>query len=295
MNSMRQRQLAVRARQPRMQHARGHAQQHRHERIGEQDEGVDPDARRGRRDRRARRRPSAGVPARRRSSGRAWRGRSIPTRRCATGSIAPGSGSAACRPSSPPTACSTSGSAIANPTSFTVSCTTFTHADDVQAAGREVDRDDERAERAADDLRRADRPRSRIQAIPISWPARMQTRADPEQRGDGRAHAAVVAPLEKVADRPQIVLRGDPADARPDPQREHERAERRPIRPTTPPRGRRDSRARWRRSSIRRRCSPPARSRTAGPDRARARRRRSRSTLSSAAPIHTPSAICAIE
>ena len=45
---------------------------------------------------------------------------------------------------------SASGSARAKPASFTASCTTLTHADGEQAAGREVDRDHHAADRAAD-------------------------------------------------------------------------------------------------------------------------------------------------
>ena len=127
--------------------------------------------------------------------------------------------------------------------SFTVSCTTLTTADDLQPAGGEIDRDDERADRAAGGLRDADHdvqdPGDADQLA-----GEDADRADPQQRRDGRAHAAVVAPLEEVADGPQIVLGGEPADARAQP-RAPGRAIRAPrIRPTTPPRGRRDSRAR---------------------------------------------------
>ena len=113
--------------------------------------------------------------------------------------------------------------------------------------------------------------------------------------GDRRAHAAVVAPLEEIADRPQIVLRGERGGCAGRPRARAPAIRWPPIRPTTTRRGRRDSRARSRRSSSRRRCSPPGTSRTAGPDRARGRRRRSRSTPASARAAHTPSAICASE
>ena len=49
----------------------------------------------------------------------------------------------------------------------------------------------------------------------------------PEQQRNRRAHAAVVAPLEEIADRLQIVLRGELPDPWSDPQRKHDRADRR--------------------------------------------------------------------
>ena len=139
---------------------------------------------------------------------------------------------------------------MAKPASFTVSCTTLTTADDFRPPAAKYDRDHERAERAPGDLRDADHdgqdPRDADQLA-----GEDADRADPQERGDGRAHAPVVAPLEEVADRAQVVLGGERGGCA------VRRSARAPAiraprtRPTTSPRGRRDSRARSRRSSIR--------------------------------------------
>ena len=206
----------------------------------------------------------------------------------ATGSTCPGpesprAGRRARRPRA-----SASGSAMAKPGQLDGQLHDVDDRRRLQPAGGEIDGDDERAQARTRRSSGCRSRRSRIHAMPISWPARMQTVPTHSSSGDGRAHAAVVAPLQEVADGAQVVLGGEAADARADPQREHQRAE--AGRADPPPRrhARRGSRARPRRSWTRRRCSPPGTSRTAVPGRARGRRRRSRSIPCTRRATHTP-------
>src|SRR5262249_7396941 len=102
------------------------------------------------------------------------------------------------------------------------------------AAGREGRDPLAAAERAAKVLRHAgDDVEDRRDGDQLSGGYRR--RADPQQHGDARAHPASVPQLEKVADGLEIVRRGQPANPRPDPQREHDRAESRRADP--PPGG----------------------------------------------------------
>ena len=104
-----------------------------------------------------------------------------------------------------------------------------------QAAGREVDRDDDAADGAAD---RLGMPRNDFEDPP--QPDQLgredEDRADPQQRRDDAAHALVVAELEVVARRCGGSARPRPAasPARPTRRARHSRSP--PSRPTTMPR-----------------------------------------------------------
>ena len=93
-----------------------------------------------------------------------------------------------------------------------------------QTSGGEVRRDHQGAKGAAGNLGDADHdgedPRDAHQLA-----GEDADRTDPEERRHGRAHAPVVAPFEKVADRPQVVLGREPPDARSDAQRQNQRPE----------------------------------------------------------------------
>ena len=55
--------------------------------------------------------------------------------------------------------------------------------------------------------------------------------ADPQKRRDSRPHEDAETELEEVADRPEIVLGGHAPDGRTDPEREHDRTDRRGSHP----------------------------------------------------------------
>ena len=102
-----------------------------------------------------------------------------------------------------------------------------------QAAGAEVDGDDQAAQRASHPAVEPDHH--------VEHPADRQQlarengqRADPQQRGDRRADGRAVALLQEVADGVEVVLRGEAPDAGPDPHCQDDRSE--PGRPDPPPR-----------------------------------------------------------
>jgi hypothetical protein len=103
-----------------------------------------------------------------------------------------------------------------------------------QSASAEIRHDHSGADETSGGLRNTDHdgedPRDADQLA-----GKNRDRSHQQQHRDDGADAVVVAPLEKIANRPQIVRFGDAPDARPDPQRQRDRADAGRTHP--PPRG----------------------------------------------------------
>ena len=104
-----------------------------------------------------------------------------------------------------------------------------------KAAGGEVDGDDQRRRSRSRSTAGMCATVSRIDPIATKLSGEDENRSDPEQRRDNAADGRVVSELEVVADRAEVVRGGDLPHRRPDPEREHDRSDRRRSDP--PPRG----------------------------------------------------------
>ena len=99
-----------------------------------------------------------------------------------------------------------------------------------QAAGGEIDRDQQAAQDAAEHEGDAD-DGGENRGDGDQLPREDEDGADPQQRGNRRADLDAEAILEKVADRAQVAPGGDAAHGRPDPQRQRDRSDRRRSHP----------------------------------------------------------------
>ena len=157
------------------------------------------------RDRRGRRRPSAGSLARGRTTARASPGRSSRTAASPRAPVRAAVGGLA-SPSQPPTACHAKGSAMMNATSLHDELDQVDPHRRPHAPGGEIDRRPPRRRGGADRARPAGHGFERPATGPGAGPRGSRWCPSNRSTAGCGADAPVVAPLEEVAERPQVVL-----------------------------------------------------------------------------------------